>query len=350
MNVPQGNEPPRPPRRPRYAGSYPRRFSQKYKELQGDPATLARVAASGKTPAGTHRPIMTAEVLAALAIGPGDTVADATLGFGGHTAEFLAAGATVHAFDVDPLEGPRTIARLRAAGHQEDRLIFHQGNFAGMARTLAAAGLSDGADAVFADLGLSSMQIDNPQRGFTWKDDGPLDMRLNPAHGIPASRFLASSTPEKLARILSANADEPMADALAAALAGKSFPSTTALASAIRALATPALRLRPAADEEIQRTIRRVFQAIRIEVNGEFSALEALLRSLPACLRPGGRAAFLSFHSGEDRRVKHTFTQLAAAGQFSLPHDDQPLRASPAEQRANPRSSSARLRWITRLA
>ena len=142
MNTEQGDASPRPPRRPRYAGKYPRRFSQKYKELQGDPDTLERVAAAGKTPAGTHRPIMTAEVLAALAIQPGDTVADATLGFGGHTAAFLEAGATVHAFEVDPLEGPLTLARLRAAGPAEEKLVFHPGNFAGMARTLAATGLS----------------------------------------------------------------------------------------------------------------------------------------------------------------------------------------------------------------
>ena len=339
---------PRPPRRPRYAGKHPRQFALKYKEHRGDAETLAKVAAAGKTPAGSHRPIMVDEVLECLAIGPGTTVADGTLGFGGHTGAFLDRGACVHAFDVDPVEGPRTIARLRAAGHGEDVLVFHQRNFAGIAATLAASGLPTGADALFVDLGLSSMQIDDPARGFTWKERGPLDMRLNPQRGITARQFLRETAAPKLEQILTENADEPLAAPLAAALAGRDFTDTTSLADAVRAVAAPLLRLRAGADDEIQRSVRRVFQAVRIAVNGEFTALDALLRSLPACVRPGGRAAILTFHSGEDRRVKHAFSALAATGSWELP-PDQPLRPSAAEQRANPRSTSAKLRTIIRL-
>lgn len=338
----------RPPRRPRYAGKNPRKFAEKYKEHRGDGETLSKVAAAGKTPAGTHRPIMVDEVLQVLGLEAGEVVADATLGFGGHAAAMLGKGAVVHAFDVDPVEGPRTVERMRAAGYGEDVLLFHPVNFAGMGRELAAAGYPEGVDAVFADLGLSSMQIDDPARGFTWKENGPLDMRLNPQRGVSAGKLLAGMSEEKLVKVLTENADEPLAREVAAVVAGREFAGTAALAEAVRAVVAPVYRLRVGGDEEVQRTIRRVFQALRIEVNGEFSALDAFLRALPGCLRAGGRAALLTFHSGEDRRVKHAFAALAASGGYYVA-DDQPWRASVAEQRANSRSTSAKLRWIERV-
>lgn len=343
----------RPPRRKRYSGKHPRRFADKYKEHRGDAETLQKVEASGKTPAGRHRPIMVAEVLTALAIEPGETVADGTLGYGGHTTAFLEAtgpDGCVIATDVDPLQLPRTTERLRTEGYAAPRLITRHSNFAGLPRVLAELGL-EGVHALFADLGVSSMQIDDPTRGFSWKQDGPLDMRLNPSRGITAGDFLQKTNAARLAVLLEENADEPLAAPLAEALAGQSFTGTMALAAVIRSIIEPLHRLRPDAAELTDKTIRRVFQALRIAVNDEFSALDSLLRALPSCLLPGGRAAILTFHSGEDRRVKKAFTALAATGAWHLPEvETQPLRPTPQEQRANPRSTSARLRFITRAA
>lgn len=337
----------RPPRRKRYGGKNPRRFADKYKEHRGDAETLHKVEAAGKTPAGRHRPIMVGEVLAALALQPGETVADATLGYGGHTLEFLAAGARVIALDLDPIQLPRTTDRLRLEGFGEDKLVTVASNFAGLPRVLAAHSLTDGADAVFADLGVSSMQIDDPARGFSWKAEGPLDMRLNPSRGQTAADLLRKLSSAKLAALLEENADEPNAAALSAALAGHSFTTTRECAAAIRAVVEPRHRLRPEADELTEKSVRRVFQALRIAVNDEFGALDSLLRALPSCVKPGGRAALLTFHSGEDRRVKKAFAALEESGAWHQP-GDQPLRPSAEEQRANPRSTSARLRWIIR--
>ena len=339
----------RPPRRQRYAGRNPRRFADKYKEHRGDAETLQKVETAGKTPAGRHRPVMVAEVLAALAPGPGQTVADGTLGYGGHTREFLAAGARVIALDVDPLQLPRTTERLRADGFGEDVLVTVQSNFAGLPRVLAGLGLTEGADAVFADLGVSSMQIDDPARGFSWKTNGPLDMRFNPARGATAADLLKKLPPAKLAAILVENADEPHAAPLGAALAGRNFAGTRDFAAAIRTVVAPLYHLRLEAEELTEKSVRRVFQALRIAVNDEFGALDSLLRALPQCVMPGGRVAILTFHSGEDRRVKKAFAALEQDGGWQQP-GDHPVRSSAAEQRANPRCTSAALRWIVRRA
>ncbi len=340
----------RPPRRKRYAGKNPRKFADKYKEHRGDAETLQKVESCGKTPAGRHRPIMVAEVLDALAIQPGETVVDGTLGFGGHTREFLrvaSPGGRVIALDMDPLQLPRTEERLRTDGFGEDVFIARHSNFAGLPQVLEELGAGNGVNVFFADLGLSSMQIDDPARGFSYKNNGPLDMRLNPSRGLTAAELLKKLTPAKLAVILETNADEPHAIPLGDALAGGAFPKTLPLVKAIRAVVEPLHRLRPSAEAEVELSVRRVFQALRIAVNDEFSALDSLLRSLPGCLLPGARAAFLTFHSGEDRRVKKTFSAWEEAGGWHQP-EGQPLRPSSAEQRANPRSSSARLRWIVR--
>ena len=342
MPQPPASDPsPRPPRRKRYAGSNPRHFQDKYKELRLDPDTLAKVTASGKTPAGTHLPILLPEILKILALQPGDIVADATLGYGGHAAALLAAiqpSGRLLGLDVDPLELPRTEARLRALGFPPATLAVHRSNFAGLPKVLASLGLP-GVNALLADLGVSSMQLDNPTRGFSFKTDGPLDMRLNPQRGQPASALLASLPPHKLAALLHENADEPRAFPLADALAGNSFPTTRSLTAALHAL-TP-----DPAEREL--TCRRVFQALRIAVNEEFSALESLLRHLPQSLLPGGRLAILTFHSGEDRRVKKALALGLANGTYES-IADQVIRPSPAELHANPRSSSAKLRWAIR--
>ncbi len=332
-------------RRPRYSGKYPRRFSEKYKEL--DPAkypeTVAKVLASGKTPAGSHVPIMVGEILAVLDPKPGETAVDCTLGHGGHSREILrriAPGGRLLGLDADPIELPRTEAMLRAEGFGGDVFTARKSNFAGIQAALASIG-ADGAEVILADLGVSSMQLDNPDRGFTSKHAGPLDMRMNPAKGMPASTWLERTGPEDFAEILRDNSDEPHAQILAAALAGRIFSSTIEFADTIRA----ALSGRP--EDEVKKSITRVFQAVRIEVNEEFAALDALLRALPFCLKPGGRVAVLSFHSGEDRRVKKAFQAGHREGVYSAIARDV-VRAGSEECRANPRATSAKLRWARR--
>jgi 16S rRNA (cytosine1402-N4)-methyltransferase len=334
--------PTRPPRRPRYRGKNPRKFAEKYKEH--DPQhyreTIAKVIASGKTPAGTHRPIMVAEVLEVLAPQPGEIAVDCTLGYGGHAQEILARlqpGGRLLGLDTDPIELPRTEERLRALGFGPQQFTAHRSNFAGLPRILAKAGLT-GADLILADLGVSSMQLDDPARGFSMKHDGPLDMRMNPARGQSAAALLRKIEPAKFSRLLEENADEPHAVPLAAALAGKEFATTRSLASAVRA----AMARSP--EEEVELSVRRVFQALRIAVNDEFSALEAFLRQLPLCFRPGGRVAILTFHSGEDRRVKKSFEAGHRENLYSEIADEV-VRPGFAERNANSRSASAKLRW-----
>ena len=330
-------------RRPRYSGKNPRRFDQKYKELSGNADTLARVLASGKTPAGTHVPIMVEEILEVLGPRPGEVAVDCTLGFGGHTRRLLgcvAPGGHVIGLDTDPLELPKTEAALRGEGFGADIFTIRKSNFAGLPAALAASGFS-GADVILADLGVSSMQLDNPSRGFTWKSAGPLDMRMNPSRGLSAAQWLLKMTPTALEQALIENADEPDASVLASALAGKSLSTTTDLAGAIRT----ALPHRSA--ELVEKAIRRVFQAVRISVNEEFSALDALLRSLPCCLNAGGRVAIMTFHSGEDRRVKKAFQAWHRDGIFSSIAEEV-IRASAEERRANSRATSAKLRWARR--
>src|SRR5438093_4729117 len=326
-------------RRPRYRGKNPRRFEEKYKEH--DPQryvdTVAKVLASGKTPAGTHRPIMVAEILEVLAPRPGEVAADCTLGYGGHAREILARiqpDGKLLGLDADPLELPKTEARLRSLGFGAEIFSAHRSNFAGLPKTLAQAGLN-GADLILADLGVSSMQIDAPGRGFSVKLEGPLDMRMNPQRGQPASAFLSKIQPGALATLLAENSDESRAAALASALAGKAFATTTSLAAAIRA-ALPRVNR-----EDCDLTVRRVFQALRIAVNDEFSALETFLRNLPACLNPAGRVAILTFHSGEDRRVKRALASGLRDGYYAE-ISTEVIRPTPEEIRFNPRSAPAK--------
>jgi 16S rRNA (cytosine1402-N4)-methyltransferase len=348
--------PSKPPRRPRYRGSHPRSFREKYKEQDPEryQAEAAKVLASGKTPAGTHRPILVKEVLEVLAPRPGELAVDATLGYGGHARELWRAvqpGGTLFALDVDPLELPRTEARLRRAEFPAASLVVWRSNFAGLAQRLAGAGVP-GVDIILADLGLSSMQIDNPQRGFTFKRTGPLDLRMNPERGQPASALLHTLTEERWRRLLEEN-DEPAAGVLAAALvaaqARAPITTTTGLAEVVRQTLRPQAHAPRSAQEAAEPAIRRVFQALRIEVNDEFSALETFLRYLPACLKPGGRVAILSFHSGEDRRVKKFFAAGEAAGHYSRVADTV-VRPSLEETRANPRAASAKLRWALKMS
>jgi 16S rRNA (cytosine1402-N4)-methyltransferase len=334
-------------RRPRYSGKNPRRFEDKYKEHNPEryAETVKKVLASGKTPAGTHRPIMVAEILEILAPKPGEVAVDCTLGYGGHAQEILARlvpGGKLLGFDADPIELPKAEARLRALGFGADIFTAHRGNFAGLPQTLAANEIA-GADLILADLGVSSMQIDDPRRGFSVKFDGPLDMRMNPQRGQPASALLEKIKTDALATLLIEYADEPRAATLAPALAEKNFTTTKSLANAIRT-ALPHLN-----KEDGDLTIRRVFQALRIAVNDELSALDSFLRNLPACLNPGGRAAILTFHSGEDRRVKKSFEAGLRDGIYS-DIAREVIRPTAGERNSNLRSAPAKLRWARRAA
>ncbi len=339
-------------RRERYRGTHPRRFEEKYKEL--DPVRhadeLNKVMARGQTPAGMHRPICVAEILAQLNPQPGEVGLDATLGFGGHAQAILPRllpGGRLFGIDVDPLELPRTEARLRALGFDASVLTVQRLNFSAIAELLPESG---GFDVVLADLGVSSMQIDNPARGFSFKVDGPLDLRLDPSAGQSASELLLCVTRPQLRDLLVDNADEPLAVPLAAALQGQYLETTTQLATLVRSTLRPLWkRGTPEAEREEQtkKTLQRVFQALRIAVNDEFDVLDRFLAALPACLKPGGRVAMLSFHSGEDRRVKKAFQTGERSGTYSQVAPG-PIRPSFEEQRANPRSASAKLRWAVK--
>ena len=338
-------------RRPRYAGKNPRRFDEKYKELDPAryPSDVQKVLASGKTPAGTHRPIMVAEVLECVRPAAGEIAVDCTLGGGGHARallERLQPGGRLIGMDVDPVELPRTEALLRAAGYGPDACRVHHANFAGLPRILAAEGLG-AADIIVADLGVSSMQLDDPARGFSYKDAGPLDMRMNPLRGEPAWELLARVSEEALAALLVENADEPHADEIARWLKAHPVHTSHALEALVRTeLTTAHPELTKA---EVKLSVRRTFQALRIAVNDELAVLDSLLRILPYCLAPGGRTAILTFHSGEDRRVKKAFQAGAREGVYSSVAADV-IRSTKDELLANRRAQAAKLRWAVRAS
>ena len=336
-------------RRPRYSGKHPRAFDEKYKEH--DPERYAedveKIVASGKTPAGTHRPIMVAEVLECLRPATGDIAVDCTLGGGGHARAVLERiwpGGRLIGIDADPLELPRTEARLREAGFGPDAFTAQLGNFAGLPKVMAALGIET-VDVLFADLGVSSMQLDNPARGFSYKVPGPLDMRMNPTRGEPASRLIERLSEAQLAQLLEENADEPHAEPIARLLKQQPIATTDALERVLR------LGLEAMADDigaiDPKTSSRRTFQALRIAVNQELSSLDALLRLVPLYLAPGGRVAIMTFHSGEDRRVKKAFQEGQRAGVYSSTAGDV-IRPSVEETRANRRAQAAKLRWAVR--
>jgi len=336
-------------RRTRYAGRNPRSFADKYKELQSSsfPEEIAKIVQSGKTPAGMHRPIMVREILESLALAPGSVVVDCTLGFGGHAAELLAAvlpGGRLLGVDADPIEFPKTEIRLRATGAPHESIVLQRMNFSGVSQFIAAKA-PEGVDALLADLGVSSMQYDNPLRGFSFKADGPLDMRMNPERGISAASLLTTLNQDQLKSILIDNSDEPNAEKIAQSIltAHSRIPlkTTFALVQVVRS-AVPGLTA-----DQTNLSIRRVFQAIRIAVNDEYRCLDMFLKQLPYYMKAGGRIAILTFHSGEDRRVKSSFQQGFRSGLFRS-ISKEIIRPSADELRSNSRSSSAKLRSAVR--
>jgi 16S rRNA (cytosine1402-N4)-methyltransferase len=277
---------------------------------------------------------------------------DCTLGRGGHAIELLrrvGPDGWLIAFDLDSANIEPARERLAEIGENFD---LHHGNFAGVAHSLAAENLR--ADVILVDLGVSSMQIDDVGRGFSFSRDGPLDMRMDPTRGRTAAELLATLSEEELAKAFRGLGDEPQAESIASAIVERRKASplqqTRELADLIREAAPVRIERgpnQPTERQQLLRPIARVFQALRILVNRELASLDALLRSLPDCLVPGGRAAIISFHSGEDRRVKAAFRDGLRAGVYAA-ISDEPLRASPQERFDNPRSRSAKLRWARR--
>lgn len=338
-------------RRVRYSGKYPRKFSEKYKELNPEKYSeeIKHIIAKGNTPAGMHIPIMVKEILEVLAIKPGEQGFDGTLGYGGHTRamlDCLKGEGHLYSGDIDSIEAAKTEQRLRQAGYGEDIWTLKLMNFCEIDKLAEQVG---GFDFVLADLGVSSMQIDNPERGFTYKTDGPLDLRLNSNEGISAAQRLQQVSREELAGMLVENADEPYAEAIARQICntlrrGIKIETTTALFEEIK----KALQKVKLSEEEramaIKKSGARVFQALRIDVNREYEVLYEFMEKLPQALRPGGRAAILTFHSGEDRIVKKAFQAFQRAGVYSEVAKEV-IRPSREECYNNSRAHSTKLRW-----
>ena len=344
----QNENKPKYKRRVRYKGTHPKKFHEKYKELQPElyPDDVAKIIEKGSTPAGMHLSICVNEILDFLQITPGQTGLDATLGYGGHTLEMLKCldgKGRLYAIDVDPIELPRTRKRLEDLGYGPEILDLQQLNFAQIDEISAKSGPLD---FVLADLGVSSMQIDNPERGFSFKTDGPLDLRLNPEEGDSIADRLKEMAVDEIEGMLMENADEPYSKEIARAIfsnirRGADLTTTTQLRDIIEATLKPIPKI---TENDIKKSCQRCFQALRIDINDEFEVLDEFLDKLPDVLAKGGRVAILTFHSGEDRRVKKSFKHFFKEGIYSE-ISPRPIRPSSEECHANGRARSAKLRW-----
>ena len=340
-------------RRVRYSGTHPKTYKEKYKEHQPEKYadTIQKVISKGSTPAGMHISICVKEILDFLQIQPGQTGLDATLGYGGHTKamlECLKGEGHIYALDVDPIESAKTKERLEKLGFGEEILTVRLQNFADIDQVSKETGKKF--DFILADLGVSSMQIDNPDRGFSYKVEGPLDLRMNPQKGISAAQRLVGISQEELQGMLIENADEPYAEEIAKTVVnlqkrGKKIETTTQLKEAIE----QALRFLPEAErkEAVKKSCQRTFQALRIDVNSEYEVLYTFLEKLPEVLAPNGRVAILTFHSGEDRLVKKSFKQFKKEGLYSE-ISEEVIRPSAEECARNGRAKSTKMRWAIR--
>ena len=336
-------------RRARYKGTHPRYFNEKYKELQPEKytETVEKIIQKGNTPAGMHISIMVEEILNFLDIKPGEIGLDATLGYGGHTAMMLKClenKGHIYALDIDPIEIDKTRERLEKMGYGPDILTIKHLNFANIDEVVTEGGKFN---FILADLGVSSMQIDNPERGFSFKKDGPLDLRMNPKQGVTGAQRLKELTQEELEGMFIENADEPYAKEISRAIilkirSGIDISTTTQLHEIIKG----ALQFIPESEknETIKKSSQRVFQALRIDVNNEFEELYAFLDKLPNVLAKNGRVAVLTFHSGEDRLVKRSFKTLYQAGVYSKIATEV-IRPSAEECNKNSRAHSTKMRW-----
>ena len=339
-------------RRVRYKGTHPRKFEEKYKERDPEKYadTIEKVISKGSTPAGMHISIMVKEILDFLQIQPGQIGMDATLGYGGHSMEMmkcLDGNGHLHSLDVDPIEIVKTKERLASKGFGPEIFTAHQMNFRDIDKLSEEVGLFDFA---MADLGVSSMQIDNPERGFTYKFEGPLDLRLNPEKGVSAAERLANITKEELVGMLVENSDEPYAEEIAREVLKrnrKKDPIKTTIQ--FKETIETALKFIPEEErkEAVKKACARCFQALRIDVNSEFEVLYSFMEKIPGVLKPGGRVAILTFHSGEDRLVKKFLKDGLKAGLYSEVSEDV-IRPSAEECNRNPRARSTKMRWAIR--
>jgi 16S rRNA (cytosine1402-N4)-methyltransferase len=310
------------------------------------------VLQEGKVP---HVPVLLDEVLLALTPQPGDVIVDATFGAGGYTRAILDSGATVHAFDRDP-DAIAAGARFPEAGENPPRLVLHPRRFSEMVAALAEAGVAR-VDGVVMDIGVSSMQLDQPERGFAFSSDGPLDMTMSRS-GPTAADFLNEAAEEDIADVLWRYGEERQSRRVARAIvAARPLSTTGQLAQVVR----KALGYRAGAPKD---PATRSFQAIRIHVNGELDELEAGLDAAERLLGDGGRLAVVSFHSLEDRIVKRFLREAAGATARASRHlpdapdtgapvferVSRPIRSSEAELARNPRARSATLRTAIRTA
>jgi 16S rRNA (cytosine1402-N4)-methyltransferase len=351
--IDEQNNPQQHRRRPRYGGTHPKRFDQKYKERNPDqyPELQQKLRAKGKTPAGTHVPVLMEEVMACLNPQPGQIVADCTIGYGGHAQEFIrrmrSTGRLI-GFDLDGAELEKTRQRLKATGVP---ISLHHMNFAGIANVLHAEKI-DGFDIIFADLGVSSMQIDDPSRGISYKHDGPIDMRMDERNKRTGADLLASLSSDELSQAFWELSDEPDHDLIARMIVAQRTVQPITQTSQLIRLILNAKGFTEKTWKKQQKQsafgslhpAARTFQALRILVNDELGALKELLRVAPYCLHPGGRIGIISFHSGEDRLVKHAFREGLEQGVYSsISHDALVPRTQ--EKMNNPRSASAKFRW-----
>jgi len=343
-------------RRPRYSGTHPKSFPEKYKEhdIEAHPELQDHLRAKGKTPAGTHVPVLTEEVLAHLMPGPGQVVVDCTVGYGGHASEFIkriGPNGRLIALDVDSIELERTRHRL---SKENVPVSFHRSSFAGISKVLSKEGI-DGYDIIFADLGVSSMQIDNPDRGMSYKYEGPLDMRMDDRLRQTGADLINTLSQEQLSRAFWELADEPDHQEIAHLIVTQRAAQPITQTSQLVHLIFTAKGLTAATWRKQQRSSKygllhpaaRTFQALRILVNDEFGSLKELLRVGPYCLRPGGRIGIISFHSGEDRLVKQSFRDGVTNGIYESAAKDVIVPRAK-EIASNPRSASAKFRWAAK--
>jgi 16S rRNA (cytosine1402-N4)-methyltransferase len=338
-------------RRVRYKGTHPRNYQEKYKELNPEKYkdTVEKVIRKGSTPAGMHISICVNEILDFLQIQPGQIGLDATLGYGGHSSamlQCLKGEGHLYALDVDPIEMKKTKGRLEKQGYDSKILSIRHLNFADVDQLLPESGAFDFA---MADLGVSSMQIDNPERGFSYKFDGPLDLRLNPEKGISAAERLKDISLAELEGMLIENADEPYAGEIARAIVSERRKAPVETTLQLQHIIEKALARVPEKErrEAVKKSCARTFQALRIDVNSEFEVLESFLEKLPSVLKPGGRVAILTFHSGEDRLVKKSFKQLYREGIYRE-ISTEVIRPSAEECNRNSRARSTKMRWAIR--
>jgi 16S rRNA (cytosine1402-N4)-methyltransferase len=336
-------------RRVRYSGTHPKKFSEKYKEHNPEKYkdTIEKVISKGSTPAGMHISIMVDEILEVLKIQPGEQGLDATLGYGGHSSKMLEAlkgEGHLYSLDIDPIEIVKTKARLEAKGYGEDILTIIRTNFRNIDEV---AGEHGKFNFLMADLGVSSMQIDNPERGFTYKHEGPLDLRLDPTKGVSAAERLKELTADEIEGMLIENSDEPYAAEITAVIMSERRKKhEIATTKDLYRVIETALSFIPEKDrkEAVKKSCQRTFQALRIDVNSEFEVLEEFLQKLPTVMESGGRIAILTFHSGEDRLVKQYFKLHQKEGLYSEISKDV-IRPSAEECARNGRARSTKLRW-----